>query len=104
MVAPVTSATCSGQSRVVQESVVEEEAEPVQLVASHPSVAAASYRGILEVAPCPAVVVASVPADLAATVVFPSRVAEFAWAAFDLVAVVDCCQPSTALTAECWAV
>lgn len=77
-VAPVTLAACSGQSRVAQGSVVEAEAVPVQPVANHPSVAAASHRGIPEAAPCPAVVVASVPADPVATAVCPFRAEESA--------------------------
>lgn len=103
VVVPVTSAAYSGQSRVVRESVVEVGAGPGQPVASHPSVAAASHRGIPEVVPCLEVVAASVLVDPAATAVCPSRVAESAWAAFDLVAAVDCYRPSTALTVECWA-
>lgn len=102
VVALITSAACSGQSRVAQESVVEAEEELGQPVASRPSVAVASHQGILEAAPFPAVEAASVLADLAATVVCPSRAEESAWAAFDLVAAVDCCRPSMALTVECW--
>lgn len=103
VVALVTSAACSDQFRVAQES-VEAEAELEQLVASHPSVAVANYRGIPEAVPYPAVVAASVLAVLVATAVCPSQVEESALAAFDLVVGVDCCRPSTALTAECWAV
>lgn len=74
----VTSAAYSGQSRVVREFVVEEGVGPEQPVASHPSVEAASHQGILGAAPCPEVVAASVPADPAATVVYPFRVVESA--------------------------
>jgi len=101
VVAPVTSAAYSNQSQVAQESVVEVEAEQEQRVASHPFVAVASHQEIPEVVQCPAVVAASVPADLAAMAVCPCRAEESVWAAFDLVAAVDCCRPSTALTAEC---
>lgn len=59
---------------MAQEFAAEAEAGPGQPVASHPSVAAASHRGIPEEAPCPVVVAASVRADPAATAVCPSRV------------------------------
>lgn len=101
--APATSAACSNQFRAVLESVVEAGVELGRLAASHPSVAAANRRGILEAAPCLAVAVASVPVDPAAMAVFPSRVAEFAWAASGPAAAADYCRPSTASTAECWA-
>lgn len=99
--APVMSAACSGQFRAVLVSVVEVEVERGQLVASHPSVAAAIRLGIREAAPCLAVAVASVLVDPVATAVFPSRVAESAWVASGPVAVADYFRPSTALTAEC---
>lgn len=73
MVVPIMLAMCSGQFRAAQESVVEVEAGLEQLVASHPSVAAASHRGILEVVLCLAVVVALVLVDLAAMAVCPSQ-------------------------------
>lgn len=104
MAAPVTSVVCSNQFQVVREFVVVAEVALEQPAASHPFVAAASRRGNPVVAPCRAVAVASVLADLAAMAVCPFRAAESAWVASDLVAVVDCCQPSRALTAECWAV
>lgn len=102
--APATSAACSGQFQAVLVSVVEAVVGLERLVANHPSVAVvASCRGIPEAAPYLVVVVASVPVDPVARAECPFQVVESVWVAFGLVAVADCCRPSTALTAECWA-
>lgn len=99
-----TSVACSNRSPVAREFVAVAVVELGQPVASRPFVVAARYPEIRGVAPFPAVVVASVPADLAATAEFPFQAAESAWVASGPVVVVDCCWPSTALTEECWAV
>lgn len=99
-----TSVACSNRFPVAREFVAVAVVELGRPVASRPFVVAARCPEIPGAVLFPAVVAASVPADLAATAEFPFRVEESGWVASGPVAVVDCYWPSTALTEECWAV
>lgn len=97
----VKSVKYSGLYPVAQEFAVAAEAVLGPREAILPS-ADAAILGILVAALFPVAGVAWDLAGLAATVVYPFQVVESVWAAFGPAVAVGCCQPSTALVAECW--